>query len=313
MKAGPIVAVFALLAGAACTNEKPEPLTASSANQAGYAERYPESLGAARGRFGEMEAEAKRTGQEFQSYPDQLNDPSWPDYLTVVEKADEDGRSSAYVERLEEVQHVKTFFDEEKGKIGQKVGGAAQFAAKQKGCDVDAYGATTAALDKAVEKQLEERLRAYSDAQRYIEEHEEELGKPNIEKIQDQADDISYASYLVHVGVKETKEDIETMVNEASDVEKTLDKTIEESKKISEDPKASPEKKKRAQEDASKAEAAKNRIQGEVQQAQQVLKELDQRTDQLKKEYDEALKQLKDKIEQKGEGKPAAEAKPAAA
>jgi hypothetical protein len=164
-----------------------------------------------------------------------------------------------------------------------------------------------------VEKQLEERLRAYSDAQRYIEEHEEELGKPNVEKLQDQADDISYASYLVHVGVKETKEDIETMVAEASEVESTLNKTIEESKKVSEDPKASPEKKKRAQENAAKAEASKNRIQGEVQQAQQVQKELDQRMDQLKKEYDEALKQLKEKIEKKCEGKPAAEAKPAAA
>src|SRR6187431_819536 len=108
MKTGPIVAVLVLLAGAACTNEKPEPLTASSASQAGYAERYPESLGAARGRFGEQEAEAKKTGQEFQSYPDALNDPSWPDYLVVVEKADEDGRSAAYVERLKEVQNVQT-------------------------------------------------------------------------------------------------------------------------------------------------------------------------------------------------------------
>jgi hypothetical protein len=306
MRKGVIITALVLLAGAACSNEKPEPLTASSANQAGYAERYPEALAGSHGRFGEQESEAKRVAQTFPSYPDGLSDPSWPDYLIVVEKADEAGRSGAYVERLEEVMHVQAFFEEEKGVLGQKVGGAAQYAAKQKGCDVDAYGATTHALEKAVEKQLEERLRAYNDAHRYIEEHEEELGKPNIEKIQDQADDISFASYLVHVGVKQSKEDIERMVNEASDVEKTLDKTIEDSKKVAEDPNASPAKKKRAAENATKAETAKGRLQNDVQQAQQVLKELDQRMEQLKKEYDEALKQLKDKIEQQAEAKPKA-------
>jgi methyl-accepting chemotaxis protein len=306
MKKPVLIAAFVVCCAAACSNQKPEPLYGSSSSQSGYAERYPESLGSARSRFSEQEGEAKQGSQDFATYPDQLNDPSWPDVLVVVEKADEAGRSAAYVERLQEVQHVQAFFKEEKDELGRRVGGAAQYAAKQKGCEVDAYGATTHALDKAVEKQLEERLRAYNEAHRYIEDHEEELGKPNIEKLEDQADDISYTSYLVHVGVKQSKAEIEEMVQEASDVQKTLDDTIEEAQKVQADANASPGRKKAAAARLEKAQAAKSRIDSEVQQAQQAIQELDQRMDQLKKEYDEALKQLKDKIEQNAEAKPAA-------
>ena len=55
--------------------------------------------------------------------------------------------------RLEETERVARFFEEEKGELEKKVGGAAQYAVKQKNCDVDVYGTTNGALGKAVQKQ----------------------------------------------------------------------------------------------------------------------------------------------------------------
>ena len=122
--------------------------------------------------------------------------------VVVYEKADAAGHSSQYVERAKESKHVAQFFNEEKGEINKKVGGACSYAAKQKGCDADVGGATGGALEKAVEKQLEKRMRERNDAWAYIDEHEDSLGKQNREKLEKQSDDIAYTGYLVRVDVE---------------------------------------------------------------------------------------------------------------
>jgi chromosome segregation ATPase len=296
---------FAGLIALACSNQKPEPLYGSSAGQPSYAERYPERLGGTRGEYVEKESKAARLQSEFATYPEELSDPQWDHVEQVVVLADEAGQSGAYVQRLEENERVEAFFDEEKDELNKKVGGAAQYAAKQKNCDIDAYGATTHALEKAVEKQLEERLREHNEAHLYIDEHEEELGKPNIDKLKKQADDISYASYVAHVAGKQAKAELEEMIGEASQVESTLDKTIEDAQKVQNDEKASERRKKRAAERLERAQTAKNRIKSEVEQAQSALKELDQKIQQAEAAYDKALDELKQKIKAKAEQQPA--------
>ena len=129
---------FALLLipafGLGCNQrEAPEPQIASSAGESGYAARFPSELSAARGELQTDESNLNMLTGKFPSYPAELDKPDWNRVLTVVDKADQAGRSESYVSRAGETQVVQRFFDEEKDEINKKAGGAAQYAAIQKG------------------------------------------------------------------------------------------------------------------------------------------------------------------------------------
>jgi hypothetical protein len=296
--------LFCAFACVACSNQKAQPLYASSAVEAGYAERYPDELAAARGRLSESESKAQQTMAAFSTYPDELSNPNWQDVGTVVERADQAGRSAEYVTRLEDNERVARFFAEEKDDLGKKIGGAAQYAVKQKNCEVDAYGVTVAAMDRAIEKQLEERLHERNEAVRFIQDNEDTLGKQNVEKLQKQADDIAYTSYLTHVGVKQTKLRISELLDEATETKKTLGRTLEESRKIEADPARAEGQRRAAHVRSQAAEAAQQRIDSEIQQAEYVLKQVDDRIKKLETDYDVALKGLKQRVADKAGAKP---------
>jgi hypothetical protein len=288
----------------ACSSQKSEAVYASSAGESGYAERYPDQLSTERGRLAAHESKAQQIVAAFSTYPDELQNPNWQDVSTVVDQADAAGQSGGYVARLEETEQVARFFEEEKAELEKKVGGAAQYTVKQKNCDADVYGATTGALSKAVEKQLELRLRAHNEAHRFIADNEDSLGKPNIETLQRQADDIAYASYVSHVAPKQTKARIEELIEESSDVKKTLDRTIADAQKIEADPARSDGQKRAARARADSATAAKQRVDSEIQQAQYVLDQLDDRSKKLEADYEAALKNLRQRLTEKASGTP---------
>ena len=153
----------------ACSAPKPEPEYASSANHSHYARDYPEKLNAVTADFSARRAEARKILGELGGYPGKLKDPSWAHVLEIVERADEDGRSHAYVGRLRRVEGASAFFETEKDEINKKVGGSVAYTAKKKGCDEAVAGAAAPALKDAVEKQLEKELHEASEAQQLIE------------------------------------------------------------------------------------------------------------------------------------------------
>jgi len=283
----------------ACSNQKPEPQVASSAGMEGYASRYPNQLAATRGRFDQQESQARQLTGAFATYPDQLDKPNWADVTSVVDKADSSGRSNAYVQRAEADKNVSEFFDDEKGEIEKKVGGAANYAIKKKGCDADAYGATSHALETSVDKQLEKRMRERNEAQDYIDDHEDSLGKNNVDKLKKQADNIAYASYLSNIAVIQTKVDLKRMLAEGSDVKSTLERSIKDEQAAANDANRSDSRRKAAQARLQADQDAESRIDSELSQAQTVMKEVDDRVNKLKAEYDQALKDLRTKIQQK--------------
>lgn len=284
----------------ACANQKPEPLTASSANQGGYAERYPDALASVRGGVTDNESTANRVMGEFSTFPDDLDNPSWDHVTTVVERADEAGKSQAYAERLEQNNAVVAFFSEEEREINNAVAGAVTYAAKQKGIDGEGLGgAATGGLKRAVDKRLEERIREYNEAHRYIEDNQEALGKKNVDKLKEQADKLSYVSYIVHVAVPQARLDLERMVDEGSQVKSTLDQTISEGNEVMNDANRAPADKEAAKKRVAEAEAAKAKVDSEVQQAQHVLTEIEQRQTKLQNDYDAALDALKQRIREK--------------
>jgi hypothetical protein len=293
------------LSGPACSNQKPAPLYTPSSDQSGYAARYPEAMASARGRIAEHESKARRQLQAFGTYADELKEPT--DYKavgTVVDLADGAGKSAAYVERRQEAEAAAAFFEDQKEDITKSVAGAAQYQAKQKNCEVDAYGSAAHALQKSVEKGLEKYLRERNEAHAYIEDNQDALGKPNLEKLRKQADEISDVSYMVNVGIPQSRARIEAMVAEANDVKKTLDRTIEETKAVQADAARSEPDKAAAKKKGEAAESAKQRVDSELQQAQHVLEGLEERQKQLSKEYDEALDALRQKLEEKAKAQP---------
>lgn len=215
-----------LLAG--CAEQSSGPQVASSTSQVGYAANYPSVLERVT-----QEAQAQRklatdTSTELSKFPEALKDPNWQLVEQIYTQAVAEGQGEAFATRFEESAVVNRFFTEEKKAIGNRVAGSAQRAAKEKGCEVELHGPTTWGLEKAIEKQLEERLRAESEAHALIEAHEKELGPGNVQTLQTQADRLSVASYVVHLRAEYVRSDLAALNEQLGDVRTTLGEAIEQ-------------------------------------------------------------------------------------
>jgi hypothetical protein len=296
--------VLVLLASAACAQKQPA-LYASPADQAAYAERYPAALGGARARYGEDEKNVGTVTAGFAKYPDELTKPDWTVVSAVIEDADQAGKSGDLASGMAEADAVRTFYAGERDKLRQKVGGSAEHAAKEKNCEVELYGPIGGALDRAMEQQLEERLRARNAAHRRIEDNVDAIGKPNVEKLEKQADEVALASYVVNVRMPTLKRDLDAALGDASGVKKTLEREIEEANAVAADPNAPKGKKQTAEKRKAAASSALASLDQEVTQAKALSDELEKRNDAAKKTYDQALDGLKDALEAKAKAEPA--------
>ncbi len=285
------IALFATALLSACTTQ-PAPAFASAANESGYAERYPTALLGARTEFAADETRAREIFGDFPKYPGVLTNPDGERVSTLVSRADAAGKSGAYAQQMEEQSHVSRFFSEEKDGLNQKVGGAAQYAAKQKECTVDVASPAVGALDHGVDKAMEDRLRDHDEAQRYIEDHQDALGKANLEKLQKQAGDITLASYLVHVRVKQIKLELSRLIAESSDVKTTLARSDADAQAVLTDSAASKQAKTIAQKRSDAAKKASTGLDIEVEQAKRAVQEMDARSEKLDKDYSAALDAL---------------------
>ncbi|HEX4339612.1 MAG TPA: hypothetical protein VH062_27080 [Polyangiaceae bacterium] len=293
------LALFASLSlGAlACTKQQQTPLTTSSADQGTYALHYADSLASARSELATIEKQTDSAQTDFAKYPDALTNPSWPDVLAVYQRADEAGYSTAYVEELERARAVTQFYVEEKDELNRRVGGAAQYAVKQKECDVDVSGSTSYALSKAFEERVRDRLRDHSDAYMYIDEHEDVLGKKNRPKLEDQSDAIAQMSYLVHIRIVEIKDRLARQAAEASDVEKTLQRLADDAHNAAADPKITAARRTHESQREQAALAAKQRVEPEATEAKKLSDEFDKRISAVQDRYEDALKALEKDVE----------------
>lgn len=295
-----LVTVCAALGGCAKKGDVLEPQIVSSSSLPGYATRYPQELSAARESLGQQEAAAEKLFGDFATYPDQLSNPNWQTVGDVYDLADTDGRSNSYVERLEQDQAVMTFYGDEKGELKKRVGGAAQYALKEKqGCDADVASPAGAALDKAMEKQLEDRLHDRSAANGAIDHAEDSLGKKNADTLRTQSDSIGLASYLTHVAVYRTKQLVDRMVDEASDVKKTLERTVEDLNKLLTDPKTTEPRKKELTKELTTVQASQAAIDSELEQAKSMKTGAEDRIKKLAQDYDKAFGALRDNVKQR--------------
>lgn len=275
-----------------CGSKQSGVVVESAASESGYASRYPEEMAKTRNDFLTQESGARTLMQNLANYPGELDKPDFARVKEIYSAADAAGRSGSYVARARENRSVESFFEEEKGEISKKVAGAANYAASQKGCKAEVYGPASHALEKSVEKQLEERLRAHNEAHGIIDANEEALGKANREKLEKHADEIAYASYLVRVASHESKAELERKLAESKDVRSTLDRVIQEAEATGADGARKEGDKKKATERKERAMKAKEQIDVEVKAAEELLKDLDNRIKALGEEYDKAFSEL---------------------
>jgi chromosome segregation ATPase len=275
-----------------CSSKQSGVVVESAASETGYASRYPEELAKTRNDFLTQESGARTLMQNMANYPGELDETDFARVKEVYSAADAAGRGGSYVARARENRSVESFFEAEKGEISKKVAGAANYAASQKGCKAEVYGPASHALEKSVEKQLEERLRAHNEAHGIIDANEDALGKPNREKLEKHADEIAYASYLVRVATQESKADLERKIEEAKDVRSTLDRVIQEADAVEADAGRKEGDKQKAKERKERAAKAKEQIDVEVKAADELIKDLEKRIKTLGEEYEKALSDL---------------------
>ena len=285
---------------AACSAPLPEPQIASSATEGGYVTGYPEALQSVALRFAQRKGDAKKSEQSFSSYPGQLKDPDWNKVLEIVSAADRVGKSQAYVDRVREVEGAAAFFTSEREEITKKVGGAATFVVKKKGCDVDVYGSVSQALKDSVDKQLEKRLRDASDAQLLVDRYRSSLGKDNAAALDKQADEVSGASYVVHIELVEDKLAIRRLLAEAEQVKKTADEFIAAERAHQSDKGVTDADKKASEDRIAAMNKSKAGLDSAIAQAKSLEPQLEDQIKAAQKEYDDALAALVAALKQKG-------------
>jgi hypothetical protein len=284
---------------AGCGPRQEEPLVASSADQAVYAVRYPDALKAVLEDFNKREEEANAVLGEVPSYAQALDNPDWGQVLEVVDAAVVAGRSQAYAERMREVRHVHTFFDEEKDELNRRAGGAAQYAAQQGGCNVQVGGAVAGALQKAVDKQLETRLRERNEAQMILHRYSASLGEKNTATLEEQVDHLSYLSFVVQVELPEAKRRMDEMLEEAEQIQKTADDFIADETEYQKQAGRTDKEKEASAARVTLMKESKAQVASTVQQARTSAEKMQERIDKLRKDFDYIVGALRSELQQR--------------
>jgi hypothetical protein len=308
MRSSPFVlcAFLSLSSLVACSKEPP-PLTAASGEQPGYAEQYPTLLTTLRTRFASDEAKVQAALPQMEPAAAKLDKSDPATLAELFQIADAEGKSGSYANQALESETVGRFWDEEKQPLHQKIGGAVAYAGKQKSCakecSDDLGGVAAGASDRAVEKQLEERQQRLGEVHRFVEDHEEQLTKPNAEPAEKQANAIAQLSHVTHVRLELYRRELEASLAEASDVRSTLERTQKESDAVLADANASKSRKALAEKRKAAAFSARSAVDSEVEQGKRALEDMEQREKKLVSDYEKAFDALIDGLEAKAKAK----------
>jgi hypothetical protein len=289
---------------AACSSSGKGPVLASSSGQTSYAVRYSDDLASSTKTVADAQAREKAAAAGWAAHVDSLKKPDWDKVTSIIDDSDQAGRSAGFADAHADSDAVKGFWDSEKDAITSKVAGGAQHSVKEAGCGADVAGPVSFALNDAVTKQLQKRLRSRNEAFVTIERYKTSLGPQNVTALEKLADEISQASYDVHVLMVLQRERLSRMVADKDGVKKTLDRFIaDENAYAAETGRTEPEKKASAERVAA-ANKTKAEVDGAAQQADTTAKQMEKTISDSTKDYDEALKALRAKVLEKKKSEP---------
>jgi hypothetical protein len=301
-----LLTLGSVLLSVGCAEKQLQPTIESSAEESNYAVAYPPLLEAHRERLVEDKTAATELTTKVRDH--QIKVSADPKLLEeIVETADRAGRSASFVVAQREARSFRTFWDEERGPIASRVAAAANKQAADGGCPqaVDVSGATTYALREGFDRAIEKRVREHNEAHHVIDRERTALGSAGVKEMEELADEVAYASYLVYVGLVDDRDQIQGMLAERRSIASTLDSRLKAeqeylaSAKTKEDKKASEERVAAIQKSRSAIDSASTNAEAEI-------KELDQTIRQAQTDYEDALKALLERIKQLPEPKLAA-------
>jgi hypothetical protein len=292
------------VAVAACSRPEKEPVIASSAGQPAYALRYADELAATTRAMGDDQQQAQKLESGFATRADELKKPDWELVRAVIDESDVAGKGADFYDAHGEVDAVRAFWADEKATIDAKVAGGAQYAVKQAACtsgctNLDVGGPAAFAMNEAIEKQLQKRLRTSNDAFVLVERQHATLGAQNTAGLEKLADDVAQASYLVHVELVLHRERLKRLLADKTAARTTLERFEKDESAFQSQPGRKDAEKKASDERIAAAHKSQAAIDGAVVQAEAAVSAADQTIAAATKDYDAALKALRDKIDQK--------------
>jgi hypothetical protein len=298
-----LLGFVAAVSSVACQQPKQEPRVASSAGLEGYAVDFPAELDRTFTSFDGHQTEIHAILERLATYPDQIKAPEAQSVARdVVNAAEESGKSWSYVERAHELEGVDTFMDEEGKTIAGRIGGAADYEAKKKKeCDANVYSAASGALQPAVDKQIEKRIRSRNDAFLIIDKERGPLTKADVTILEKLADDVARVSFLVNVDLTDREIRLRRLVKDSDGVKDTIDRAIKDEKAYAAEEGRSDAEKKASDARMKADEKAKASLAETVDKVKKADKDaaLDKKVAQVQGDYDAAMDALRKKLKPK--------------
>ena len=305
-----IILVATTLLLAACSSSAGKgPVLASSAGQTSYAMHYGDELAATTKAFSDAQTQEKTLSNGFAARVDELRKPDWDKVELVIEDSDQAGKSADFAGAHGDADAVKAFWDSEKDAINGRVVGSAQHTLKEANCTADVAGGLVYAMNEGMNKQLQKRLRARNEAFTVLERYKGSLGPENVAKLEKLADDVSQASYDVHVLMIVQRERLRRFVGDRDAAKKALDRYVQDETAFQAEAGRTEADKKASQERVTAANKSKAELDAAAAQAEGMSKQLDATVDASTKDYEDALKALRAKVEAKRKGEPQAAAR----
>ena len=298
------LALLALVTALGCSSAGKPPATAASGDHTAYAIGYSDEIAAATKSIADVQAKERQLIAGFPAHVDEMKKPDWEKVETVISDSDEAGKSADFADAQGEAIAVRSFWDAEKNEITARVNGNAQHTMKQAGCTAETAGPISYALNDAISKQLQKKLRSKNEAFVVIERYKSSLGPQNVASLEKLADEIAEASYGVHVLMVVQRNRLQRLVADKEDVKKTLDRFIQEEQAFQAEPGRTEPEKKASQDRIAAANKNKAELDRSAQQAEAVSKEMDKSIDAATKEYDKAIDDLKAKVAEKKKAEP---------
>lgn len=298
------LALLFVVTALGCSTAGKPPTTAASSDQSAYAIGYSDEISAATKAIADVQAREKQLTAGFAAHVDELRRPDWEKVEAVISDSDEAGKSADFADAQAEAVAVKSFWDSEKNEITARVNGNAQHTMKQAGCTAETAGPISYALNDAISKQLQKKLRSKNEAFVVLERYKGSLGPQNVASLEKLADEISEASYDVHVFMVLQRNRLQRLVADKNDVKKTLDRYIQEEQAFQAEPGRTDADKRASQERVAQATKNKAELDKTAQQAEAVSKEMDKSIDAATKDYEKAIDDLRAKVAEKKKGEP---------
>lgn len=273
--------VIASLVGA-CAQEQRGPQVASSQDNPAYAVSYSSQLNDLRSRIEAQRTVAGDSINRMEQFAVQVG-PSDPELVAeLYQTADYEGRSEAYAARQSEEMVIRSFFTREEKPLTQRIAANAEYAAKQKQCEVSLYDASARGLQRGLDDQLKERRRETSAAQLTVQQKKAQLGQKAASLLPDQLDEISLTSYIVYISLEQDEIALAERAERIASIRSTLD---DHRRALAAEPKPN-------NAELARVDDALVQLTDQESKIQETLKDVEARRQQLRGDYEKALEAL---------------------